>query len=619
MLNTVIIALNALALGSHASAPTATSSPCVSPPSVSALQSSVLRSVSVRVRAFAADVRRRGPDASVSAGLCDSLFRRLLALLSFTSPVSISAHPSLVVTVDPSGWEAGGAAATLSPPLDHLIHSSDFFSSYLRADSALRERAVPIVAHRIALPSESLRPVDLVSALPPDLAALYAAPSARLLLDAPRPLKRPRRPHVFGSHAEYVRLVLRLLAIGMVTLTTAPLCINGLFATPKDANEDRLILDGVFANALFAKPDKARLPDPSVLARIVVPAGSRLHVAKSDLSNYYHHLALPAWLRPYFCLVGVPAADLGLPGAGLVYPMCCTVPMGWSHSVVVAQAAHEHSLYSAGALRREHSLLARLAASPDGAIALSAADDTAHGIYIDDFFTVSLREERANAELDAALSAYSARGFVAKLSKVLRATAAGATVLGLLIDGTRLTVSVAEADRVALLRTVLRLLSQPTVSGNELASVVGSLTWCMLVRRPALQCLHRAYRFALVRGARPSQLWPSVVRELLLAASLLPLLSASLCAPLADRLVATDACDFGGAVVARPLPLPAPLPAALTDGGWTTIIQHRWRWSGEHINALELRAILLGLLWPVSCRVLDCRVPLLRPGFSPPV
>jgi hypothetical protein len=527
----------------------------------------------------------------------------VLTLLTSSSPLAISKCPTLVLSL----------ADTESPPVDpHLSLSSlpsklqlSDFAGYLR-DSALRDRAVPIVAHRVALPATALQTVDLLQVLSPGVSALYAAPSPALLRSTPLPVKR--RPHVFGSHTEYVRLVRRLLALGMVSLTDDPLVVNGVFAVPKDAAEDRLIIDAVFANAHFCPPAKVRLPDPSVLARVVVPPGSRLFVTKSDLSNYYHHLALPVWIRRYFCLVGIPASELGLPGSGLVYPMCHTIPMGWSHSVTIAQDAHENTLYSTGALRRERSLLALLEASADGQVTLQAGD-TAHGVYIDDLFTLSLAEDRANEELDACLTAYSDRGLVVKRSKVQRASADGVTVLGLLVDGTRLTVSVSEDARVALVRSVLRIMAQPTVTGYELASVVGSFTWCMLVRRPSLQCLHRAYRFALARRDRPSQLWPSAVRELLLAVGLLPLLSASLCLPVSDRAIATDASDFAGAVVSRRLPIQ--LPAALTDGGWTTIIQHRWHWRGEHINALEMRAALLGLLWLVSCRQVQCRVRLL--------
>lgn len=586
VLNVVLTALNALALHGAASSSSLSPSP---------LQARVIRSVFIRVRSFVSGVRRRD-GALVAPGLCDSLFRSVGSIFAFTVPSSISLHPfSELTKLAASGWEAGSA-----PPLHHLSNvgrgvatSLGDFASYI-VEPPLRDRAVPVIAHRIALPSD-FRPVELLSVLPSTIAELYSAPSPALLLDAPRPVKR--RPRVFGSHVEYVRLVRRLLSIGMVSLTVSPKCVNGVFAVPKDAAEDRLIVDAVFANACFAEPSKVRLPDPSHLARLRVPKGRRLFVAKSDLSNYYHHLALPVWLRPYFCLVGVPAAEFGLPGGGLVYPMLHTVPMGWSHSVNVAQAAHEHTLYASGALQRERNLLSLLAASNDGFV--DVTDEPLHGIYIDDAFVISLAEDATNAELDRCLASYQREGFVVKPSKVLRATTS-ATVLGLLIDGVRLSVQVSPADRLQLLQSVLRLLAQRTITGHQLASVVGSLTWCMLVRRPALQCFHRVYRFVLSRKGKPSQLWPSAFRELVVACGLLPLLSADLAAPMASRLIASDACEFGGAVVA----------AVPRRDCWSTIIRHRWRWP-EHINALELRAVLLGLLWLVSCRVLNRRVRML--------
>ena len=114
----------------------------------------------------------------------------------------------------------------------------------------------------------------------------------------------------------------RLLSIGMVSLTSHPKVINGVFAVPKDTDQDRLIIDAVFANAWFTIPPKVKLPDPSHLARLVTTSQSGpLFVAKSDLSNFYHHLELPQWIRPYFCLVGIPATELGLASVGLIYPM----------------------------------------------------------------------------------------------------------------------------------------------------------------------------------------------------------------------------------------------------------------------------------------------------------
>ena len=43
-----------------------------------------------------------------------------------------------------------------------------------------------------------------------------------------------------------------------------------------------------------------------------------------------------------------------------------------------------------------------------------------------------------------------------------------------------------------------------------------------------------------------------------------------------------------------------PIPVAGSQQ-WSTIIQHRWRFK-QHINALELRSILLALIWITSCK-----------------
>ena len=185
-----------------------------------------------------------------------------------------------------------------------------------------------------------------------------------------------------------------------------------------------------------------------------------------------------ALLLSYFCLVGIPCSELDLPGDQLVYPMCTTVPMGWSHSVLVAQSVHEHTLYSSGALRREQSLLARLASSDDGRTSISK--DPVHGIYIDDMFALSTDSHSVDLLLDQCIKAYRDRGFVVKDSKVVRASKTGVVVLGLLIDGEHLTVQVDPIARIQLIQSILRLISQRTVTGYELASLVGSLTWCML-------------------------------------------------------------------------------------------------------------------------------------------
>ena len=132
----------------------------------------------------------------------------------------------------------------------------------------------------------------------------------------------------------------------MVEFTTEPKCVNGVFATPKSDGMQRLVVDGRPANARFAPSPSMELPTPDLLAKLEVPEEETLYVAKSDLDNFYHRLRLPKWLRPYFALPPVRAGDIGLDGFApdaLVYPCCTTLPMGWSHSAYLAQAAHEYN------------------------------------------------------------------------------------------------------------------------------------------------------------------------------------------------------------------------------------------------------------------------------------
>ena len=176
----------------------------------------------------------------------------------------------------------------------------------------------------------------------------------------------------------------------------------------------------------------------------------------------------------------------------------------------------------------------------------------------------------------------------------------------------------------------------------------------MLLRRPTLSALQHAYRFVSVAGRRRFTLWPCVRRELWTLLGLLPLLHANLAAPFWRHAVATDASELGAGVVCTPLdarlhrrlwPLcstrslvctqtllhsvqargddvqqwaaalgmpPAQceaMPAcarafhgvyrSVSARRWSPLISSAWR-RAEHINALELRAVLLALHWALS-------------------
>ena len=161
----------------------------------------------------------------------------------------------------------------------------------------------------------------------------------------------------------------------MVTISQAPKVTNGVFTVRKEGTDQRLIIDCRRSNAHFCLPPKVNLPNPSHLTQLHLPQHCSLYVGKSDISNYYHQLRLPPWLVPFF---GIPSftlqemlslnldPSLFSPSMDnnnnnnnntLFTPCCTTLPMGWSHSVFVAQSIHEHILYDEGTIQAGDSVL----------------------------------------------------------------------------------------------------------------------------------------------------------------------------------------------------------------------------------------------------------------------
>jgi hypothetical protein len=520
--------------------------------------------------------------------------------------------------------------------------------------------SVPLIAQRVALPCD-LRVVPLTRVLPPELALRYDGPSSAaalarpladiLRLDAEQPLAPAR---IAGSRAQYVLLVGRMLTAGMLGFTSAPCAVNGVFAVHKDADADRLIIDARPANRLFVDSPHVELANPSHLVQLQVPPGARMYTGKSDLSNFYHHLGLPRWMQPFFCLPPLSdgeLAQLGLEAStcGGHFPMCLTLPMGFSHAVFLAQQAHLHVLYGSQALQERDNLLHRPCAR-----ALSV-DEVAHGVVIDDFFLFSLDPVLAARTFSRVLSAYAAAGFVVKPSKVVAPTSAALKIIGFDVGGADCLVQLPADSMLQLLQHTLAVLQRGSCTGMAMAHLVGRWTWCMLLRRPALSLMQRVYRFIELAGRRRFQLWPSVRKELWLMLGIAPLLRASLAAEEHHRVVASDASQLAAGVVSAALtpdlhrhmgtlcasrmhavmqPLlghddlpeqshavpPARDCAAsaeqaasvalvrrayatfyslVTRTRWSPVLSSTWR-VAEHINALELRAVALALHWLLS-------------------
>lgn len=527
-----------------------------------------------------------------------------------------------------SGGDGLLGAPSLLPSFDpdHLVqHSSTF--SYTSATPARS-----IVAAAVSLPSQA-GTADLFSILPSHIASTYASPAALLRPPAAEGddvTSGLRRPYMRCPPDQYVLLIRRMLALGMVScVSERPPVVNGLFGVDKGDGSMRLIIDCRPVNALLVPSPGVDLPTPDLVAGFQVPEGGTLYAAKVDLDNFYHRLRMPRAWWPYFALPPLRAGEVGLanlPPTVMVWPCVTTLPMGFSHAVFLAQTAHEHLVDARVPLLRsedrlrpgsrwleEDRLKAGGARGPPPDLSLLRLR---HSIYIDDLNLYSLDQAAAEAAQQQYLDVMRSVGLPAKATKVVPPTAEGVECLGVEVHGGRADVGVSVTKLQSLRALTLALLRRGECTGRELAGLLGRWTWAMLVCRPALSIFSAVYRFVVVAGTHLFRLWPSVRRELGAAAALAPLLFRSMRASFAPVVVASDAsCTGEGVVRARVTPEVAARVAAapctpgappvrevaefVDSAGWATVISHRWR-NEEHINVLEARAVLAGVRWALT-------------------
>ena len=178
-----------------------------------------------------------------------------------------------------------------------LIFNSGIFDYHVKSST------VPLVCARVSLPVRTNH-VHICSLLPSHISSFYSDPSRCLLSSIERDnclLKHPKlmfkQSTIGGDRFEYILLVKRMLSLGMLSTTLTPRAVNSIFCVEKDVDCDRLIIDAQLANSYFVPPPYVRLPNPSHLASIKIPFGYKLVKCKSDLSDFYHNLAIPKLLH----------------------------------------------------------------------------------------------------------------------------------------------------------------------------------------------------------------------------------------------------------------------------------------------------------------------------------
>lgn len=508
----------------------------------------------------------------------------------------------------PTARQSGDGSAALTA----ILTASESFV-YGTSDPASSSSVVPLRADDVSLPPTAPS-VDLLAALPPEVAARYTSPDLLLRADA---VYEYRHAPSKASAAEYTRLVQRLQALDMVEFTSTPSVVNGVFTVPKPNGSLRLIIDARPANNVFLPPPAVRLPLPPDLA--AMEASGPFFMAGLDVADFYHRLLLPPSFRPYFALPPVRGADVGRPELEQIWPMCTTLPMGWSHSVYIAQAVHEKFL------DQDPEIAAQPRLGRDQRV------DPARGVnsvYLDDFNSFDGDIDQLDDRFVRTRERYPEAGLSNNAKKDVRPTDVGKAI-GIEVDGSRGRIGVPVEKSQQLIAATQELLRIGACSGNALSRVVGHWTWIVLVRRPALSVFNNVYQFAAAAGRRVKPLWPSVRRELQIVCAIAPLLWASVNNNWFDRAIAFDASSYGvgvcstpvgqaeiaaemshvvrggaavtlDAVIADPHGMQqVPLEPPLQRHHWATVISRPWRFE-DHINVLEVQASLLSLRWVLS-------------------
>lgn len=323
--------------------------------------------------------------------------------------------------------------------------------------------------------------------------------------------------------------------------------------------------------------------------------------------------------------------------------------MGFSHSVFLAQSVHEHILYSFARLPPADNILN---------LTSPLISRPIHCVYIDDLVFLAPNNDSCSQQYEAAMRAYRQAGLPPENKKCEPPSITVKTVLGVDLDGARSRIALSPLRHSKIVAATATLLRSPTVTGREVAAVLGSWTWQMLLRRPTLSALKHAYHFVEKYPNTSKSLWPSVRRELHLLLALAPLLFADLQSPLSHRVIATDSSSTGSGVVtthltrrlhsvlwpcaarashallpvnpasysshsnalvsqlvqpALSLPLApertwcipeledrvAAMRLILGSTRWSTVVASPWQ-RQEHINQLELRSVLTSLRWHLS-------------------
>ena len=305
------------------------------------------------------------------------------------------------------------SAAPTSPLLPDSLNLSHYSVSRLEKD----ELVEPLTLERLSIPPEDHKPVPLMSLLDWPWTEIFSEEGFKLLRDPWGADVVSLLPsfNLFESSAARGKIYSALSERNMMEFKSIPSSqvidsievANGLFGLNKSPTKQRMLFDGRRGNAsllpmsalqqryeevLASDPVRARgfrgkafdLFSPSSLAHL--PPDVVTHVG-SDLSDFFHFIEVPPWMRAHQCLEPELAVNMGLDPDVVgqwVVPVLTTLAMGFCYSTLIAQLVHERLLASSlskpmtlrkpGHVSADHSRALRVAtaeADDDGMVLIS--------------------------------------------------------------------------------------------------------------------------------------------------------------------------------------------------------------------------------------------------------
>ena len=399
--------------------------------------------------------------------------------------------------------------------------------------------------------------------------ALYLDPVGQSL-KPDEVLEDPPVVKIFATEKEKWKLLKKLDSTGRLSVIEEgkvyPGYQAGLFAVQKDGEKDRLIFDSRPWNTLEKVPRRwiHSMGSASSLCELYMDSGQMILTSGTDLREFYYSfqasesrlirnsLLITVWpweLRGFQCYH--PRLEKL---TGKLYLGLRTLAMGDSAAVELAQTAHVGLLSQMGLL--DFTNLVSMQLPPPRSLSMI-------GVVIDDLILfekvamASYDMEKASMTepmLQMALERYTEAGLIPHPGKTF-ALKENQEFWGCLFEGRRGFVRASLKRVVPILFATLGILKLGVTTLKLLEVLTGCWVSIFLFKRRMLSLLNACYE-ALSRGEDRRavlRISESLRDELLLCCMLAPVAVTSLRAEASEFLYASDASDWGFAVVKAPL------------------------------------------------------------------